>query len=240
MRNTTLLGCIFCETVCRYFTTVPSTLIRNYLSEHFLHGFFSPPILIEDSFPKATLTKSFSTRKEERSTKTHVGIMKNTAWQPSMFSSRRWCIRESRNTWWRAPLQLCPNHSPFSVTVTTSRNRLIKYANECWYGVNFQWGHPKKQMSLWKKWCLDWRLSGLTTYTFKVFHKLNSFWNTLKTHLLTLSLCSYDFKECPVFTLTHSVWRNDTIQQDTPCISRWTDTVKHYQLPTNTTKNSDD
>lgn len=134
----------------QYFTTVPSTLIRNYLSEHFLHGFFSPPILIEDSFPKATLTKSFSTRKEERSTKTHVGIMKNTAWQPSMFSNRRWCIRESRNTWWRAPLQLCPNHPPFSVTVTTSRNRLIKYANECWYGVNFQWGHPKKQMSLWK------------------------------------------------------------------------------------------
>lgn len=76
------------------------------LSALFWHGCwclfgwaFFPLFLIANSLPNTTLTKSFSTKKEERSTKTHVGIMKNTAWHPSMFSNRRWCIRESLNTW---------------------------------------------------------------------------------------------------------------------------------------------
>lgn len=45
------------------------------------------------------LTRSLLTRKAERSTRTHVGIIKKTAWQPKMFSSRRWWILESLNTW---------------------------------------------------------------------------------------------------------------------------------------------
>lgn len=77
-------------------------LVRNYTETHqctfsvwvvvvvlfcFFFSLFS--FFIANSFPNATLTKSFSTKKEERSTKTHVGIMKNTAWHPSMFSNRR-------------------------------------------------------------------------------------------------------------------------------------------------------
>ena len=45
------------------------------------------------------LTRSLLTRKAERSTRTHVGIIKKMAWQPKMFSSRRWWILESLNTW---------------------------------------------------------------------------------------------------------------------------------------------
>lgn len=125
-----LFHILFCETVCRYFKTVPFTLMRNYTEIFkctFLYGYiFFPPVLIADSLPNVTLTKSFSTKKEERSTKTHVGIMKNTAWHPSMFSNRRWCIRESLNTLGNTPC----NQQRFSshVMVTTSdRYTMNKY-----------------------------------------------------------------------------------------------------------------
>lgn len=49
-------------------------------------------------FGTGQLTRSLLTRKTERSTRTHVGIIKKMAWQPKMFSSLRWWIRESLNT----------------------------------------------------------------------------------------------------------------------------------------------
>lgn len=54
--------------------------------------------LVKAQSQQPQLTRSLLTRKVERSTRTHVGIMKNTAWQPRMLSSRRWWIRESLNT----------------------------------------------------------------------------------------------------------------------------------------------
>lgn len=89
-----------CETICRCFTTLPSTLtgttLKHFSALFWLGGAVSLLLIFvlfsflrASSSPNTALTKSFSTKKEERSTKTHVGIMKNTAWHPRMFSNRR-------------------------------------------------------------------------------------------------------------------------------------------------------
>lgn len=131
--------------------------------------FFSPFILIDESFPKATLTKSFSTRKEERSTKTHVGIMKNTAWHPRMFSNRRWCIRESRNTWWRthyscAPTTPCSpcNNNNFLQPTVTAWKWMVWISNE---------DNQRKQISLWKSGFLTGNSPRINNVHIKMSHK---------------------------------------------------------------------
>ena len=72
-----------------------STQRRNSLTKHLLQNQLRKGHVLGTG----QLTRSLLTRKAERSTRTHVGIIKKTAWQPKMFSSRRWWILESLNTW---------------------------------------------------------------------------------------------------------------------------------------------